>query len=149
MARKSNWLNDRRRQAARRAKIQPSTSATHRLSASNSERHAVTNSHADLLLAIESTAVAAYQDDTGIDDRTVRDVLEALIKGSAPTAEHARLLYDALLMMREQGFRVADETWHSALRVIRDSVRTRSRCAPGDTNYLRYAQQFVRRASGG
>ena len=148
MARKPKWLDEARRQAARRAKIQPSTMDAPRLSVSRSERDAITNSHAHLLLAIESTIVAAREGNDDLDDRTVRNVLEALIKGSALVAENAKLLAEALRMMREQAFPVGDDTWHSALRVIRDSVRTRSECRPGDTDYLRYAQKFVGAAQG-
>jgi hypothetical protein len=137
----------------RRAKQErPQAAEIVKLDVTWGQRDAFTQSHATVLLAVESTLVQVSQQDPEVDDAVVEQALRAVIR-SRPAADPAAdrlaqvLKYQALAYMGSTHGVEAD-TWQMALRVIYTSVKNSSDCQAGDRNYLDYAENFVRRAQG-
>jgi hypothetical protein len=103
----------------------------------------MSNDYPDVLQNIEFALVSSFQDDSNVDDRIVDMALSAALKGEAPEDPRAAAVYDELVQTREMREDVPEEVWRECLRVVQDSAHTHSGCKPGETRYLRFAQQFM------
>ena len=124
------------------------------LTMKNRERDRFTRQHARILLAIETTIVEWYQQNSSLSDKDAQAALERSIRADASesAATNGKSIHDALEQALRQLFHdsCADQesrdVWRDGLRAIYSSVRTRSN-PRRITAYLDYAAGFVRRAA--
>ena len=103
----------------------------------------MTEDHPDVLQNIEFALVSAWHRDATIDDYAVKQALIACIR-EVPVREIDSMLVQQMLDdVRTLRDDVADELWRDGLRVILGSVNNHSSAAPGEREYLCFAEQFV------
>ena len=116
-----------------------------KLTVNHRERERVTNSHAWLLMRIERTLVASWQDHADVDDHAVASALRlAITNGSGSNGnipDHVREIASRLTAL--DALAETNQVLNVALRTIYSSVKTRSGCRPHEYNYLNYAREFV------
>ena len=136
-------LKDRIRAAASRRKHNPHPAgAAHvKLEATVSERQRASQQHAGVLFSIESLFAHALRE-YDADDSLVAQTLRASILGIEPDHPISSLLLSSLQEARE-AVGCSDETWQLCQRVIYRSVKTHSKCRPGDVDYLTFVAGFL------
>jgi hypothetical protein len=99
--------------------------------------------HEDVMQNIEFLLVTSWREDPSIDDRIASQALRAAIAGKETDDPQAAELLDGLRQIRAMREDVTEPVWRGALRVVDDSVHRHSSCRPGETEYLRFASQFI------
>ena len=136
-------LKDRIRVAARRRKNQPRPQgASHvKLEASSRELQRASERHVNVLFSIESLFADSLRENDA-DDSHVEQALRACIQGIGLDHPISSLLLSSLQEIRAI-VDCSDETWQLCLRVVYRSVRTHSKCRPGDIDYLTFVARFL------
>lgn len=141
-------LNKRIEQAIRhRAKVgRPQAEEQVKLIVSDRERDVFTQTHANVLLELETMLAQLAEQISDIDDHLIELGLRSAIRRRPPTDPRAELLVDLLMRMHEI-IGVDEEVFRTAMRVVYKSVKTHSDCAPGDDYYVTFVQEWVQRMS--
>lgn len=104
----------------------------------------MTRDHPDVLQNIEVVFAQRHGRRHDIDDLAVFTAIRARVMKTEPEDPIAGELVAALDDMRALRSDLSDDLWRDALIVIANSVKFHSSLRPGETNYLRFIEQFVR-----
>jgi Arc/MetJ family transcription regulator len=140
-------LQKRIEAAVRRRAMQPRPQAAEvvKLEVTSWQQDEFTQSHATVLLLVESMLVLVSQQDLDVDDAVVEQALRAAIRSRPAADPAAEELAQILAGVGSAQDDIDAETWQTAMRVIYTSVKKRSDCKAGDREYLDFAENFLHR----
>ena len=139
-------MNQRMQEAIRKRQHQPRPMAVPTGNVRNDRRDEITASYPKLLLAIEAALLDAWGEASGVDDHWVHLGLIGAMRSDPPDHPCSWLVFSKLDTLRARWSDMDHEAWRDALRVIDQSVRTRSSLKHGNRSYLSYAAAFVAEA---
>jgi len=141
-------LTQRLQAEIRRRRERPRPHAVPTGDVRSDRREEITHNHANLLFDIESLLVDCWRQIEGIDDHWTHVGLVAAMRDDPPDHPTPCVVFDALKGMRSLREEIDSEVWLDALRVVDQSLRTRSSLRHGDCSYLSFATAFLAEAAG-
>jgi hypothetical protein len=99
--------------------------------------------HEDVLQNIEFTLVNGHREDPAVDDRTAFEALRAARNGKEPEEPRPARLFAELAAIRQFREDIDEGVWRQALQVVEESVKRHSDMRPGETEYLKFAAEFI------
>lgn len=121
---------------------QPSIVVAEPMKVKHRDRLSLTNSNPHLLLGLETLLVSQARASAGVDDRLAAQALRCLVQHQPVPPEIPDFLLDALQAWIEAN---RDAPFALAMRIVYESIQTRSTCQPGEQSYLNYARKFISR----
>ena len=99
--------------------------------------------HEEVLEVIERACLTRWREHQDIDDRAVDLALHAAIVGETPDDPAVADLAADLAIGRAGLGDTPDQVWVDALRVVRDSVARHSSRRPGESEYLKFIDEYI------
>ncbi|MGB7347992.1 MAG: hypothetical protein WBD20_27455 [Pirellulaceae bacterium] len=131
-------------QKRRQRRPEPTVTIAASMDVKNSERNRITQSNPKLMLGLETLLVEEAQRDESVDDAVLATALRCAVQGKESSSETVQAVVDEL--KRWQFAQDNAEETQLAMRVIHESIQTRSDCQPGQRNYISFATSFVQNA---
>ena len=123
---------------------EPTITVAPSMSVKRSERDRLTNSNPEMMMSLESLLIGESERNAEIDDAILAKALRMVVRSKEPTAATVQVVVESL--QRWQSDQDDAEQTQLAMRVIHESIETRSDCQPGTRSYIAYASRFIRRA---
>ncbi len=143
MAINKKQLKQAQKRRARRP--EPTIAIAPSMEVKASERNRLTHTNPHLMLSLETFLIEKAERYEEIDDSVLAASLRCVVRSLKPKTEWTQIVTDAL--HRWQSMQDDTEQAQLAMRVIHQSIETRSDCKPGTYSYILYASKFLKQAS--
>ena len=109
-----------------------------------SERNRLTNTNAGLMLSLETLLIEEAERNVDIDDGVLATSLRCAVRSLEPKTETTQVVTESL----QRWLSVQDDVQQGqlAMRIIHESIQTRSDCQPGTYSYILYASKFLKKS---